>query len=219
MIAHEDADFQRRATVIGKAFESLCNDHLISLSFTLLGRKKIAEAGIEIDQVAINAKRKKIYFSFVGGLEGDRPGLMRTDTTKKVLCNAFLMRECALEPFVVIASVKPDEASSSGRMIRTAGNVIYDLISLSIPKDRSRLKELLDISDFSRVLSPAARQKVKLAHTINQAELSSTTNRTFQVAWHPDLKTPQVVKRRPRADVNRNKNGSAEEQPVLFDKD
>ncbi len=219
MIAHEDPDFQRRATVIGKAFESLCNDHLRGLGFTLLGRKKISEAGIEIDQVALNAKRKRIYFSFVGGLEGDRPGLMRTDTTKKVLCNAFLMRQCALEPFVVIASVKPDEVSSSGRMIRTAGNVIYDLLSLSIPRDRARLRELLDIVDFSTAVSPFVSHKVKLVQPVNELELSPSTNRAFQVSWHPDLKTPQVVKRRPRSEVDRNKRSPSEQQSVLFDED
>lgn len=219
MIALEDADFQRRATVIGKAFESLCNDHLRGLGFTLLGRKKISEAGIEIDQVALNAKRKKIYFLFVGGLEGDRPGLMRTDTTKKVLCNAFLMRQCGLEPFVVIASLKPDEVSSSGRMIRTAGNVIYDLLSLSMPKDRSRLKELLDVADFSKAVSAVVPQKIRLPQPIKEPELSSSTTRTFQVAWHPDLKMPQMVKRRPRSEVNRNKTSQAEEQPGLFDAD
>lgn len=219
MIAHEDADFQRRATAIGKAFESLCNDHLRNLGFTLLGRKKISEAGIEIDQVALNSKQKKIYFSFVGGLEGVRPGLMRTDTTKKVLCNAFLMRQCGLGPFVVIASVKPDKISSSGRMIRTAGNVIFDILSLNIPKDRARLKELLTIADFSRDVSPIVIHKFKLVQPINESELSSSTNRTVQVSWHPDLKMPQVVKQRPRTEVNRTKKVTGEEQPILFDED
>ncbi len=92
MSAHKAPDFQSRSTESGTLFEKQCALHLTSLGFQLFAKKwRIKEAGVEIDYVAVNNKGKKIYFECKGGYEGKQPGLVRTDTTKKVLANAFLL--------------------------------------------------------------------------------------------------------------------------------
>jgi hypothetical protein len=70
MGAHRDPDFQRRSTETGKTFRDQCNTHLKSLGFRLSGHKVIEDGGIEVDQVAVNAKGREIYFEFKGGYEG-----------------------------------------------------------------------------------------------------------------------------------------------------
>lgn len=219
MGAHRDPDFQRRSTETGKTFRDQCNTHLKSLGFKLLGHKVIEDAGIEVDQVAVNTKGKEIYFEFKGGYEGDRPGLMRTDTTKKVLCNAFLMRECGLGPFVVIASVKPEQGSSSDKMIRRAGDVLFDLISLSDPADRKRLKQLVDMDDFSRPRVKGPAKKVGISKAEQKIPASVSSGDAFQVSWHPDLKVRESGKKKRRKVSAKKERKPAEEQPRLFDEE
>jgi hypothetical protein len=139
------------------------------------------------------------------------------DTTKKVLCNAFLMRECGLGPFVVIASVKPEEGSSSDKMIRLAGDVLFDLISLSDPVDRKRLKQLVDMADFSGPRLKAPVQKVEVSQPTKQAPLSVPSGEAFQVSWHPDLKVRDSAKKRRRKASSKREKTVAAEQPRLFD--
>ncbi len=85
----------------------------------LLGPGTIEAAGIKVDEVALNRRDKRIYFEFKGSYVPPEPGLIRTDTTKKALCNAFLMRECGLSPFI-LTSHKPKKGSSSDKMLKTA---------------------------------------------------------------------------------------------------
>jgi hypothetical protein len=217
MGAHRDPDFQRRSTESGKTFRDLCNTHLKSLGFTLLGHEVIADAGIEVDQVALNTKGRKIYFEFKGGYEGGRPGLMRTDTTKKVLCNAFLMRECGLSPFVVIASVKPEGGSGSDKMIGRAADVLFDLISLSDPGDRKRLKELLYMDDFSRSRLKGPAPKVEVAKKKVPVPISVSSDDAVQIAWHPDLKVRESGKKKMRKVSGKTVRKLAADQLQLFD--
>jgi hypothetical protein len=184
-----------------------------------LGRKIIADAGVEIDQVAVNTKGKKIYFEFKGGYEGTQPGLIRTDTTKKMLCNAFLMRECGLSPFVVIASVKATEGMSSDKMIQRAAAVVFDIISLSDPGDRKRLKELLDLDDFSQSRMKVPLQKIEVAKTRERVPLSASSDDSFQIAWHPDLKVGESGKRKRRKLSGKRSRKVSENQPQLFDEE
>jgi len=191
MGAHKDLDFQGRSTESGSAFTIQCNLHLKTLGFKLLGRKVIRDAGVEVDQVAVNSKGRKIYFEFKGGYEGDRPGLIRTDTTKKMLCNAFLLHFCGLRPFIVITSAKAtNDRCRSARMITRAAqeipDVIFDIVELGDAGDRKRLKELLDMDDFSRPRLPRPVAKVSKADTTGMPP--RPLEDAFQISSHPDLK-------------------------------
>ena len=219
MGGRRDPDFQRRSTETGKTFRDQCKTHLRSLGFTLLGHKVIREVGIEVDQVAVNTKGKRIYFEYKGGYEGNRPGLMRTDTTKKVLCNAFLMRECGLGPFVVVASVKPEEGSSSDKMIRRAADVLFDIISLSDPSDRKRLKAMVDMDDFCRPRPRGPVKKAEADASKKPAPRSAPSDDAFQIAWHPDLKVRESGKRKRRKISGRKKRKHDEDQLQLFDEE
>ena len=73
-----------------QTFRDQCNIQLRSLGFTLLGPEYIKQAGIEVDQVAVNRKDIKIYFEFKGGYEGDRPGLIENRHNEKGVMQRFL---------------------------------------------------------------------------------------------------------------------------------
>ncbi len=137
-------DFQKRASAVGTVFSNFCRITLESIGFKLLGRALIDEAGIEIDEVVENRQGEPIYFEFKGSSTPPRPGMMRTDTVKKALCNAFLMDRLGIGPYVVITSHIPAEGSSGDKMLKCAKGVCFDVISLLNPADMQRLTSYVD---------------------------------------------------------------------------
>lgn len=203
MSAYKDPDFQRRSTETGTLFERLCGAHLNSLGFHLFPKKRqIKEAGIKVDHVAVNNRGKEIYFECKGGYEGNRPGLIRTDNTKKMLANAFLLHLCGRGPLVVMTTARPKEGSDSDRMIRRATEeipeIIFDIIELGDAVDRKRLKELLDMDDFSKPRVPRPVAQVGVSKTGRRESPSLPSDHAVQVAWHSDPKLLDASKKKHR---------------------
>jgi hypothetical protein len=153
-------DFQRRASQIGKAFATWCEVTLQSIGFILQGKTVIKEAGVEIDQVAKNRNGESLYFQFKGSSKPPGPGMQRSDTVKKALCDAFLLDKLGIGPYIVITSHKPKSGTSSEKMIQVAKDVLFDLICISDDRDFERLES------YTRVLPwrsrTAAKQQAKL---------------------------------------------------------
>jgi hypothetical protein len=133
-------DFQRRSSEIGKAFANYWEITLRSIGFILKGKTVIKDAGVEIDQLAINRKGEPLYFEFKGSSKPPRPGMQRTDTVKKALCNAFLLNKIGMGPFIVITSHKPKQGSSGAKMIELAKDVLFDVICMGVDEDMDRLQ-------------------------------------------------------------------------------
>lgn len=217
----EEAGFQRRATEIGNLFERTCNNTLKALGFKLLGKRSIPEAGIIIDQVAVNRCGKEIFFEFKGSYKPPRLGLIRTDTAKKALCNAFLMERCGLAPFVILTSHKPKRNSASERMIDKAGSAVFDVIVIGDADDMVRLQGLSKMDEFEvgeraavhtdrkpdqpylqslRLLAPIEIEKTTATKVAKRGQQSSSRKRAA-------VKKPRSRKRKRRS----------KDQPELFD--
>jgi hypothetical protein len=102
-------------------------------------------------------------------------------------------------------------------MIRGAGDVLFDLISLSDPADRKRLKPLVDMDDFSKPRLKGPVQKVEVSKAEQWLPLPVPSGDAFQVSWHPDLKVRESGKKRKRKVSAKMARKPAEEQPRLFD--
>ena len=138
-------NFQGRAGRIGKTFATWCEVTLESVGFVLRGKIVIKEAGIEIDQVAENRSGEKLYLQFKGSSKPPRPGLRRTDTVKKALCDAFLMDRLGIGPYLIVTSHKPKEGTSAARMIECAGDTVFDIICINDDDDFARLESYVDV--------------------------------------------------------------------------
>lgn len=160
-------DFQSRAARIGKAFSTWCEITLQSIGFVLHGKKLIKNSGVEVDQVVTNRSGESIYFEFKGSSKPPRPGLQRTDTVKKALCNAFLLHKLGLGPYVVITSHKPKAGTSSAHMIALAEDVLFDVICISIEEDFERLRSYVHALPWRN--SMAAKQQVRDAVALSDA--------------------------------------------------
>lgn len=135
--------FQRRATESGHAFANECRIILEGMGFGLLGKRKFKEAGVEVDQAAKNNVGESLYFEFKGSYLGKRPGLRRTDTVKKVVCDAFLVNKIGHGPYIVVTSHKPEEGTSAYAMLECAKEVIFDVIAIHDGDDMARLETYL----------------------------------------------------------------------------
>lgn len=134
--------FQASAGIQGRQFAEQCDTLLGHLGFELRGRRVLPEVGVEIDQEAVGPTGTLVWFEYKGSIQGNRPGLRRTDTVKKAIANGALLRGLAdPAPYVVITSHLP-EAGSGAAMLRTAQELRYlaDVVCLYDPGSTSRLK-------------------------------------------------------------------------------
>ncbi len=84
---------QSNASKQGKDFEEIADAFLYEAGFVLAGKRKDPYLGIEFDQVAFWKEiedENRVLIEHKGSFQGDRPGLMRTDTVKKALLSGFL---------------------------------------------------------------------------------------------------------------------------------
>ncbi len=137
-------NFQASAGIQGRQFAEQCNQLLASYGFVLHGSVDIAPVGVEIDQEALSPNGNRVWFEYKGSIQGNRPGLMRTDTVKKAVANGALL--AAIEnhpPYVILTSHLP-VAGSGLAMLDTARNLGYvaDVVCVYDPAQLVRLKEL-----------------------------------------------------------------------------
>lgn len=134
--------FQASAGIQGRQFAEQCDTLLAHLGFVLQGRRVLSEIGVEIDQEAVSPAGTLVWFEYKGSVQGNRPGLRRTDTMKKAIANGALLRGLPhAAPYVVITSHLP-EAGSGAAMLATAQELGYlaDVVCLYDPSATTRLK-------------------------------------------------------------------------------
>ena len=134
--------FQASAGIQGRQFAEQCDTLLAHLGFALHGRRVLGEIGVEIDQEAVSPAGVRVWFEYKGSIQGNRPGLRRTDTLKKAIANGALLKAVPdAAPYVVITSHLP-EAGSGAAMLRSALALAYlaDVVCLYDPTSTGRLK-------------------------------------------------------------------------------
>ncbi len=140
-VAAPARSFQASAGIQGRQFAEQCDTLLAHLGYELLGRRVLADVGVEIDQEAVSPSGATVWFEYKGSIQGHRPGLRRTDTLKKAIANGALLRAVPdAAPYVVITSHLP-EAGSGAAMLRNALELGYlaDVVCLYDPTSTRRL--------------------------------------------------------------------------------
>ncbi len=141
--AKAPVSFQAAAGIQGRQFAEQCDTLLGHLGFELHGRRVLTEVGVEIDQEAVSPGGTTVWFEYKGSVQGNRPGLRRTDTLKKAIANGALLRAVAdPAPYVVVTSHLP-EAGSGAAMLDAALRLRYlsDVVCLYDTKATARLRQ------------------------------------------------------------------------------
>ena len=134
--------FQAAAGIQGRQFAEQCDTLLTHLGYQLHGRRVLTDIGVEIDQEATSPAGTLVWFEYKGSVQGNRPGLRRTDTLKKAIANGALLRHHPdPAPYVVITSHLP-EAGSGAAMLRAGTELGYlsDVVCLYDTSATARLK-------------------------------------------------------------------------------
>jgi hypothetical protein len=139
-------DFQADATEQGRLFEQQARMVCRQNGFTVGGRLVVAELGIEVDAVLATVKGTEVWAEFKGSWRGTRPGMRRTDTAKKALCDALLAwgDEEEHPPFIILTSHTPEPGSRGDRMVAVAIAVgaVVAVLNINEPADVAKLAEI-----------------------------------------------------------------------------
>jgi hypothetical protein len=138
------SDFQAASGIQGRQFAEQCDQLLRHYRYVLRGRRLFSELGVEVDQAAESPQGRTVWFEYKGSVQGTRPGLLRTDTLKKLIANGALLKALSeRELYVVLTSHLPDAGAGAG-MLRTALTLGYldDAICIYSPADTRRLQVL-----------------------------------------------------------------------------
>lgn len=133
--------FQAAAGIQGRQFAEQCDTLLVHLGYQLRGRRVLDDVGVEIDQEAVRPDGTRVWFEYKGSVQGNRPGLRRTDTLKKAIANgALLAAHPDAAPYIIVTSHLP-EAGAGAAMLRTALRLGYltDVVCLYDPTATARL--------------------------------------------------------------------------------
>jgi hypothetical protein len=144
--------FQSEASLQGRTFESVVKHILLAQEFAVAPKKvQLRHIGVEIDFEAVSKRGTKLWIEAKGTpgrAAGDRrPGLERTDTMKKAICNAALVAYLPPDdrhPFVIVTTHLPLAGSAGEAMLRTALDAGYvaDVVMWTSPEDLARLGRL-----------------------------------------------------------------------------
>ena len=143
------SNFQKAASVQGNHFHKECIHALEYAGFEIADQHVVlSDVGIEIDAIVNNAHGIAIPLEFKGSLQGDRPGLRRTDTLKKAIANGYLLTLSELNqmmtPLVVLTSHLPENGHGKAMIEAVKRDAIMAFID---NRDGRRLRRLCNMTE------------------------------------------------------------------------
>jgi hypothetical protein len=125
------SDFQSAASRQGRAFQETVGVLLRIEGWAIIAEDwRHPDLGAEIDYVAVHPETgEEWWIECKGSWESERPGLERTDTTKKALWNgALLALAHERRPFMIIASHPPKDGSAGAVWLERALGIYVNAI-------------------------------------------------------------------------------------------
>lgn len=143
-------NFQQSSSEQGELFAKNCLLTLKLVGFdVVLTKFRTRDMRVEIDAVANNTQGIAVPFEFKGSFLGSRPGMLRSDTTKKAISTAFLfsLDEAAqtMAPLIVLTSHKPTKGSPAQWLSRVPRSILLDVLSLT--DDRRQLEAYANMTE------------------------------------------------------------------------
>ena len=137
----ERIDFQARASEEGRHAQAMARKVIEGCGFTQVDRNvRLGSAPITVNLVGTNNHGRPWYFIVSGAMTTSRPGLVRTDTTFKVLGKCTVLTEEGTGPIVLLTTNLPLPDSEGARALRaTHGRVFFDALEMFSVEARRHL--------------------------------------------------------------------------------
>jgi site-specific DNA-methyltransferase (adenine-specific) len=147
-VLDEADDFQRRASLEGKAAQGIAERVLVDAGFEIVQRNaRIAPLGLTVNFIAADADGQRWNFDVSGAFTTTRGGLLRTDTVWKSLGRAHVLALNdygpgeELGPVVLLTSHLPKPKSDGDKAMRKAGiRGFFDAIEMLSASGQERLR-------------------------------------------------------------------------------
>lgn len=123
------SEFQSLSSKQGKEGEDMAAERLKKFGFTSIKRNGVLP-GVEVNITATNKRGVRMYFAVAASWRGKVPGLKRTDTFKKAVCDCLMVYLNTGTPGIVIASHKPDPGRGQDILKTVPRNILLDVIDL-----------------------------------------------------------------------------------------
>ncbi len=148
-------NFQARASKTGDMFEYafwylMENKYKIELKDSVSISKACMVGGGELDFAAYKESKMIVGIEAKGSdpASSDRPALLRTDTMKKGICQAYQFKRIFPKiPFFIVTNVKPNSGNSACMMSLAEGDIVDKFVNVTNFKELSdfaeRLKDLM----------------------------------------------------------------------------
>lgn len=152
MFAPTFPNFQSLATAQGREFVAECTRALTRAGFTITGREiPYPNCGVDVDLIASNPAGVIFYIECKGSFR-NRPGLQRTDTLKKAICNMLLLTVDGRGPLLLLTSHRPTDGRGLA-MLTTAQTIIpFEVI---VPRDDWKKLTRLALATPTDLITPA----------------------------------------------------------------
>ena len=148
--------FQSLSTEQGRKFELLVVDWFVYHGFRVLTNPgshdihpPIPDVGVRPDLLAIYTAGSigaAVLVECKGSFRGSRPGLLRTDSVKKAVGDAYTLHHAApCLPYVLVTSHLPQPGSAGDKMLKTAqeAGAVFEVLKTWEPGDMTRLCDRL----------------------------------------------------------------------------
>lgn len=124
------ANAQRLAVEQGKHFEQTCEMALKYAGFEIADRHvTFTNVGVEVDIIVTNRHNIAFYSTCKGSMRGTRPGVKRTDTLKKALCDVFLLSDYGWSPILLLTSHVPLTGNGRAMLNAVERSRLFDVLS------------------------------------------------------------------------------------------
>lgn len=158
-------DFQRAASEQGKQFMDDVVMALRYAGFEIIQREfPVPDVGITLDLHVRNAYDIDFLVECKGSMRGARPGCKRTDTTKKALANAYLLRLSQIAPHFPPMLLLTSHIADSGDARAMLEQVpVSDVLDVLNPWEHSKQLNLWAFANHD-----AIQRHVESSRTIGQ---------------------------------------------------
>ncbi len=148
-LRHTANGHQKLAKLQGDIFHQECIRSLDLAGFEIADEHvRLVDVGIELDCVTNNKHGIAMPWEFKGSWQGDRPGLIRTDTLKKAIANGYLLTRSThaihMTPLLVMTTHFPEEGAGLAMLRAVASSVVLAFVD---SRDSRQLRMLYEATE------------------------------------------------------------------------
>ena len=144
-------NFQSLASKQGYIVEEISDIRFVDAGFEIAD-KKVDLGSVEVDRIYTNKNGISFYTTIKGSFRGKRPGIVRTDTLKKAVAEAFFIGKEGWGPVLLVTTHIPKRGRGAKMLKIAEEELFFAIINIADSRDflywlaNANVEELIDYS-------------------------------------------------------------------------